>query len=236
MSAVFESPFHDTTDWRTAAARARPTNYRRNVYHATHALLIVWLVMHVLSPFGMVLTAGGFALFAWTCELSRRRWPALNTALMRFFAPFAHPHEHHDVNSATWIVTALTVVALLFSKPVAGVGVVVVGFADPAAAIIGRRWGRTRLAGGRTLEGSLAFVGVGAAVASALLMLYMPGVTFAGAALVGIAAAVVGALAELYSRVDDNLSIPIASGAAAWLTMLALGLNPGHGWLISRLV
>ncbi len=235
MSAIFESPVYEHKDWRAAAAAARPTNYLRNLYHAGNAVMVTFLVMHIFTPTSMVATALAFAAFAWSCELSRRLSPAINTALMKAFKPFAHPHEHHSVNSATWIVTALLIIAALYAQPIACIGVVVVGFADPAAAIIGRRWGKTRLAGGRTLEGSLAFLAVGTVCTVALLMIYMPAVTFAGAALVGLAAAGVGALAELYSRVDDNLSIPVASSTAAWLTMAALGIDHGQGWLPSLL-
>ena len=100
-------------------------------------------------------------------------------------------------------------------------GVAVLGFGDPLAAIVGRRFGRTPIRAGRTLEGSLAFVAAGGGAGLVALAVFTPEVPHA----VGVAltAAVSGALAELFSQdVDDNLTIPLAAALGA-AGMLALG-------------
>jgi len=91
----------------------------------------------------------------------------------------------------------------------------VLGFGDPLAAVIGRKIGRTRLGEGRTLEGSLAFVGGGFVASWAALALWHPD---AGSAVwTALAAAVGGALAELAARrMDDNLLIPMVAAGCAW--------------------
>jgi dolichol kinase len=144
--------------------------------------------------------------------------------LFRVFGPLAHPHEHHRVNSATWYATALLVLALTHSKLLCTVGVAVLGFGDPAAAVLGRRFGRVRLVHGRTLEGTLSFVGVATAVAFLALWLGYPH-PVAGALLLALSGALAGGLAELFSlRVDDNLSVPLAAAVAAAGAAWALGL------------
>jgi dolichol kinase len=91
--------------------------------------------------------------------------------------------------------------------------VLVLGFADPAAGAIGRRFGRTRIAESRTLEGSVAFVVVGAVVS--LAWLSITGVPFVRALVLGVVAGIAGALAEIASskRFDDNFTIPVAVAA-----------------------
>jgi dolichol kinase len=104
------------------------------------------------------------------------------------------------------------------------VALAIMAFADPAAAMIGRRWGRTTLLHGRTLEGSLTFVVVGTAAALLGMHILHPEVcSWPMTLAVGACAAVCGSIAELFSRgLDDNLTVPVSAAAgtvlAAWLT------------------
>lgn len=201
----------------------RPTNYARNVLHASGGASVMLLILHLLTPASMLVIAAAAAAGAWSLELSRRWIPVVNDLCMWVLGRFAHPHETWRVNSSTWYVTAMLGLALTGDVMLAAIGVGILAFADPAAALIGRRFGRTSLINGRSLEGSLAFVLVGTLVVIAVLSVYYPG--YSGIAVVGIAlaAAVPSALAELLSRrVDDNLSIPLSAAAGAWLALQLL--------------
>ena len=107
----------------------------------------------------------------------------------------------------------------MWNRPVASLGIAVLGFADPAAAIIGRRYGRIKLVNGRTLEGTATFVAVGTLVAVPWLALVWgmdPGLALK----LGFFGALAGGVAELFSRrVDDNLSIPVAASLVALVLM-----------------
>jgi dolichol kinase len=198
-----------------APAPLRPTNYARNAFHITNGITVVALVELLPSRLWLVLPPLAFAVFAWGCEVSRRIWPAVNDALMKVFGRVAHAHERHRVNSSTWFVTALLLLGLAFPRYAAAVGVAVLGLADPAAALIGRRFGRTKLRGGRSLQGSLAFFVVGALASAAVLALRHPA-SLAGTAATAAAASLAGAIAELYTeRLDDNFTIPLAAASAA---------------------
>jgi dolichol kinase len=183
------------------------------------------MIQYVLSVTGLKIAAVSFAGFCWINEALRVRYPAVTRAYMKLMGRIAHPHEHHKVNSSTWYATALALLALAFNPMAASVAVVVLGVADPVAAIVGRRFGRTPLRGGRTLEGSLAFVGSGTLAAVGLLTLYYPDLGLQRALLAAVVASALGALAELFSfRLDDNLTIPLAAGLGAMVTFAALGL------------
>lgn len=198
----------------------RPTNYTRNAFHVLSALLALGLIEYALSPRGMVWVAGGLALFAWTAETARRFSPAANRALMWVFRNVSHPHEAHRVNSSTWYVTALACLALTGDPAICAAAVAILGVGDPAAAVIGRRFGSVSLVGGRSLEGTLAFVAFGALAAWGALSLWHPGTASLGLVL---AATLPAALAELFSkRVDDNFTIPVAAaaGAVAWMQLV----------------
>lgn len=210
MSNLVELPFHEAA---SPTPLSRPENLARSAFHVSAGLVSLTLIRLLPSRGWLIAAAGAFALFAWTAETIRRRSPAANAKLMRFFGPVAHPHERHRTNSSTWYVTALTLLATLAPLPAAELAVLVLGFADPAAGAVGRRFGRTRIAESRTLEGSIGFVLVGAAVS--LVWLSVTGVPLVRALVLGVVAGIAGALAEIASskRFDDNFTIPVAVAA-----------------------
>ncbi len=208
-----------------AVPRNRPTNYMRNAYHVGNGVMIVLLIQLVLTPMTMVLVAGGFTIAAWSIELFRRYSRRVNGAVMWAFRDLAHPDEHHTINSATWMVTALLVIALAFDPLSCAIGAAVLGFADPAAALIGRRFGTKKLRGSKTLEGTLAFAVAGAGAALVVIAIWAGHLSVPVALGVALFASVPAAVVELYSGkgLDDNFSIPVVAAAGAWAAQLLLG-------------
>jgi dolichol kinase len=183
----------------------RPTNYRRNLLHVCSGFFALTVILGVPSPAWMIAITAVFFLYAWPMEFLRHRHPKINERVMTFYGPIAHPHEKDRINSATWYATALMGLALTGSTVTCAVAVLVLGIGDPAAAIVGRRFGRTKLINGRSLEGSLTFVASAGAVALTALLIFFPELTVAQAVLLAFGGALGGAVAELLSRrVDDN--------------------------------
>lgn len=213
---------HPTYEALAAALRSghavapvlRPTNYARSVFHVISALVAVGVIVASPSQGWIIAAASLFFTFSWTCEISRRISPAMNDRLMRLFGPVAHAHEWHKVNSATWYSTALMALSLTTRPAIAAAAVTVLGFADPAAGMIGRRYGRIKIRAGRTLEGSLAFLVVAVVSAFGALSVLSP-MPLGTRVLCAVVGGVVGALAELFaSGIDDNLAVPVAVAAA----------------------
>lgn len=202
----------------------RPTNYARNVYHFASGMGVIALLRVILPEGWPVWVALGFAALAWSVELLRRRATWLNVLMMTLFKPFAHPHEAWRINSATWFTTAILGLALLDDVLVTTVALAVLAAGDPVAALIGRRFGRTRLANGRSLEGTLAFIVAAALCAWGVLMVFHDELTPGQGALLALAGAVPGAVAELLTRrIDDNLAIPWSAAAGVLLASALLG-------------
>lgn len=206
----------------------RPTNVKRGMFHmssALTALAVLWLVPH---PAWAMAVGYPLALIAWTLEIVRRKWPGFNTTIMRFFAPLAHPHEYRRINSGTWYLTAIALLSTTSAPVPCAVGVAVLGFGDPAAAIIGRKIGRVRLLHGRTLEGSLAFLLVGTIAGALAAFFFAPGLSIPLALTLGASGALAGATMELLSmRIDDNLSVALAASGVAAIACALLGVPFG---------
>ncbi len=202
----------------------RPTNYARNAFHVASALVALFVIEVV--PHLMVFIAGAFALSGWTMEISRRQSTRANDLLMKLFGPVAHPHERHRINSATWYSSALVILALAFAPVLGAIAVTVLGFGDPAAALIGRKYGRTKLVNGRSLQGSLAFVFFGGLFTFGVLAAFHSELGTTHMILLSLAGATFGAVAELFSKtIDDNMSVPLAAACASSVTAILLSIS-----------
>jgi dolichol kinase len=197
----------------------RPTNVARTTLHMAAGAVCLALIRLLPGRGWLFAAAAAFAVAAWSMELGRRHSPVVNARLMRFFGPVAHAHERHHTNSSTWYVTALALLAAFAPLRAAELGVLVLGIADPAAGVVGRRFGRVRIGAGRTLEGTLAFVTVGGVFALAWLVL--TGVAPTPALWLALIAAGTGAVAEVASsrRFDDNFAIPVSVAAVVGVVL-----------------
>ncbi len=196
-------------------ATERPENLSRSSYHVLSSMATLILLEMVLNREQAVWVATAFAMFAWTCELSRRHVPGVNELLMRMLGPIAHRHEWHRVNSATWYGTGLAFIAPVFATPTLALAVVCAGLGDPAAGFIGRRYGRTKLVHGRSLEGTIAYAVASFLGCLAVLALWHGNIPPSRGLLAAGVAAVTGALTELFaSKIDDNFIVPITVSLA----------------------
>ena len=205
---------------RAAGGRAKdlhPTNFKRSFVHLLSGLLVVAAFIFVFTERSAQITASAFVVWAWSLEAARRVSPTVNAWCMWFFGPIARDHEHYKINSATWYGTALCVLAFTAFGPGGVLGLLALAVGDPAAGIVGRRWGHIRI-GGKSLEGSIAFALFSGLAGS--IYLFGSGSRdpneLLGVALLG---GVVGAVVELLStRLEDNFTIPVFT---AWALQLA---------------
>ena len=200
----------------------RPTNYVRSGFHVLSGLVAL-LIVETLPWTFVVAIPVTLAALGWFLELMRRYSAAWNDFLMKALAPIAHPHERFRINSSTWFTTSLALLALTFEPVVAAIAVTVLGFGDPFAALVGRKYGRTKLINNRSLEGTAAFALVSFVACMAVLTTWHGALPLATKLALASIPALAGALVELFSRrIDDNLTIPLSAGAAAWVVLALL--------------
>jgi dolichol kinase len=199
----------------------KPTNYVRNLFHAAMGIVAVVLYQLVLSQQQALLVLGSiFAVFA-TLEITRRFSTRWNDFLVdEVFGAISRPSERYRINSSTVYVTALFLITALCPKLAVEAAILVLGLGDPAASLVGKRWGRRKLFRDKSYAGSLALLLTSFAAVS--LFLWVAGPAYGMARALGSAAAIaaVGALTELLSsRIDDNFSLPLACAAVGALIL-----------------
>lgn len=160
-------------------------------------------------------------VLAVSVDIWRLSEPRLRRFLHGLGGAVMRPHEKNDLLGSTCLVIASTMTVLIFPKGVAVAALCLLVGGDTAAALVGRRFGRLRMPGGKTLEGTLAFIAAGLVLNLGVGMVLLrlapasPGLSPL-AALVG---AVTGGVVEAAPLpVDDNFAIPIVSGVAMVLT------------------
>ena len=201
----------------------KPRNYARNAFHIFNGVLSGSLYTIFDDHTMMLWIAGIYTGVMVSTELARRLSPRLNRLLVDVvFGAIARPSEAWRMNSATWYGISILLMLLLNLPQVACVAAVLtLGFGDPAAAIVGKRFGRHKLVGNKTLEGALGFAAASTLVLLAWAALVQPAVLMGqtmpvlAALRMALVAGVTGAVTELVSsRVEDNFSIPLTVSVA----------------------
>ncbi len=165
----------------------------------------------------LMATLSGLAI---ALEAARFRIPNLNRVLSRWLRPLLKSAEDRNLTGATYIAISALVAFLVFEKPVAIAAIFFLSLGDPAAALVGVRVGGPRILG-KSPWGTLAFFLV--ALAAAGVLSASDVLPFHWGLAVGAA---VAALVELFpTRLDDNLTVPLVSGAV--MTWVGVG-----GWAL----
>lgn len=167
----------------------------------------------ILSPF----VAGAIMI-----DIVRLRKLPLHGFLNRLLGSILRDHEEEDFAGASYILSASFLSILLFHKSVAMAAISFIILGDIAAALIGRRFGKTKIPWSLTkvnpfgndrksLEGSL----------SCLLMCLVVAMVIPQLPLwIGIIGAVTATVAEGVSLpINDNFSVPLLSGLCMQLLL-----------------
>lgn len=149
-------------------------------------------------------------------DLARFRGWVLWSWVAALITPIIRQHEiSGGFTGASYILTTSLVMIIFFPKTITVAALVFIIVGDTAAALIGRRFGRIRYLGGKSLEGSAACL-----TASFLASLLVPGLPLAA----GLIGAFTATVAEALSgSLDDNLTVPLASGLAMLAVMHYMG-------------
>ena len=159
------------------------------------------------------------AAFAVALDLARQRVPAVRRFVVdRAFGGMMRPEELPPegapivLNGAAWMCVSAAVCAWLFPPGVAAAALAMLMVGDGAAAVLGRRYGRTKWPGSpKSVEGSLAYALT--AFAIGLAVVAWPG-TSVGVGTVALGAAVGAAVEALPLPLNDNMRVPFLSGLA----------------------
>jgi dolichol kinase len=146
-------------------------------------------------------------------DISRmRHWWLWRNVAVHVIGPVIRKHEKDgDFTGATYILLTSALTIFLYQKPIAIAALSFIIVGDSFAAVIGRKYGRTKI-GNKSVEGSL-----GCLLGTSIVAMLTPGISLP----VGLLGAVVATLVEAWPfGVDDNVSVPLLSGLAMHMAIV----------------
>lgn len=164
-----------------------------------------------LSPTQAKFTALACSAFMIAFDVARLYLPPLNRFFTWLFGPVLRESERGRVSGAASMMAGVTLIILLFPKNVVLLALLFVAVADPLASYFGIRYGRDKLIGDKSVQGSLtAFV-----VCFVLALGYFIAMDLMRERLfiVCLLSGLIGAASELIpiGRLDDNFLFPVVS-------------------------
>lgn len=182
------------------------------------------IIVHNLYPStGRLYLSGALAVLAiilLALDLLKARYKPFKSFMMRFFGKVLRKNEMQGgMTASTIVVASAAFTILIFREEIAVVALLYLSLGDSAAALVGKHFGRIRLVGQRTLEGSLAALNT-CLLVSLFALWASPefGWKFTPAAL--LVGSLVATLSELfYLPLDDNFRIPVFAGLAMELVL-----------------
>jgi dolichol kinase len=185
----------------------------RKLYHLLGGLVLLsfYFIFNRNTAFAVY---GALLAIVLVFEIVRLRFPAWNTYIYAHLGGVIRANEAQKMTGTVPYILGVALSLYAYSTPVAAAAICFLAFGDVAATAVGERFGKTKI-GSKSLEGTTAFV-----VASLLVGFLLP---FTGLWLpsgVIVLGAVAAACIELLPiTVNDNLMIPILSGAVMELAM-----------------
>ena len=146
-------------------------------------------------------------------DILRQNHHRLNRAALKVMAPILRKTEIRDLSGSSYAVLGVGLAYFLFPTPISQLAVLFLAVGDPIASYFGLLFGRHRLIGRKSLEGSMAAF-LACSLAAFLFFSLVTG-PVDSLLLVSFACGLTGALAELFPirKLDDNLTQPVLSGS-----------------------
>jgi dolichol kinase len=185
----------------------------RKIYHLVGGLGLLSLFF-IFSRNTAFSVYGALLAIVLVVEIVRLRFPFWNFYIYAHLGGVIRANEAHKMTGTAPYILGVALSLYAYSTPVAAAAICFLAFGDVAATTVGERFGKIKI-GSKSLEGTIAFI-----VASLIVGFLLP---FTGLRLpsgVMVLGAVAAACIELLPMtVNDNLMIPILSGAVMELAM-----------------
>jgi len=152
-------------------------------------------------------------------ELLRSKNEKVQKYFLTHFSSLLRTHEKQKITGTGYYLLSSLLSVSFFDKELAIACLSFLILGDMFAAIIGKKFGRTKVFAGKSLEGSLACFTVCLVIGLGVRLLFPNYLTPQIIAIGALTATIV----ELFSiRIDDNLTIPLISGFVMQILILGV--------------
>ncbi len=195
----------------------------RRLYHTLGVCIVLavfsYLPRSIMIPLFMSFTA--ICLFI---DIIRQKVPHMNQRFMKSFALFIRQNEVQNLTGMTFITLGITTIAIVFPPEIVKLSLLMLAFGDPISSIFGILYGKDKLVGNKSLQGTIAGLVVCALVSAIYFLSF--GLYLDRIILISLICGIIGAVSELLPirDLDDNFTFPIISSTLLWLLFKTIGM------------
>ncbi len=195
-------------------------HWARKIWHVGGVLSLAGIYYYLPFSWNVVLFGALWLVFI-LVDFFRLRFPSLNGSLTCLFRSVMRKSEFKTYAGTSYLLTGVLLIVLVFPRDVVFITLLYLALADPMASVVGIRFGKDKIFGRKSLQGSLAAFFVCTLITLAVLS--SSDLATHRWLLISFLGGGVGAASEVVPMggMDDNFSIPVLS---------ALGLS-GLFWI-----
>jgi diacylglycerol kinase (CTP) len=202
---------------------------QRSDIHLTRKLAHCVGICFIAAIFNLVGMKGSWIIliavsaFIIPLDLLRQKNETLNKATLRVFGPFMRKHEAHAISGMTYLYLGCMVLLLFNDQHLITMTLLFLAFGDPLASFFGIRYGKDRIIGKKTLQGTMAAFVVCAVISG--IYCYFNNLMTERLLIVAPLSGLIGAVAELtpIGKLDDNFTFPVISAVLLYILFKVYG-------------
>lgn len=184
----------------------------RKILHMCSFLIVIFIYFVDKKTACIVIGALLALLFIGNTLILSSKFRVINEIKVKYFSFLLRDDEKYGYISSNWFLLGCFLSVLLFPKFVAMLAITVLIFGDAFAALVGMKFGKHKFKNGKSVEGTLGFIGASLLFLAGFYFVLDLDSAFIIAAVISIP---IVAVAEVYSKqikIDDNLVIPLVFG------------------------
>ena len=194
----------------------------RKILHAAGVGFIIGL-FHTLSR-EQALIASTIAFFLFVpIDWLRAYWKPANQIFLKTFGRYMRDNERHGLTGTSYLLVAVLLLIAFFPKIITSLALAMLAVGDPIASIVGVMYGKDKLVGNKSLQGSMAAFFACFIISFAYFFYF--NIMTDRLLLVSILCGVIGAASELIpvGKCDDNLSFPVLAAIGLLVVFYVFG-------------
>ncbi len=210
-------------NWESPSLKLRSElHISRKLFHAL-GVTIILIIFNQLSYQEAVFVSGLLCAVFIPLDFLRSRSTKIQNFFMTYGQRWMRSNEINQLTAASYLFAGTFVVVALFPKKIAVLSLILLGIGDPISSIFGVLYGKDKLIGNKSIQGSLA--GFIACTLVAVVYYYIHNLMTERIILVSILTGAIAALTELIpiGKIDDNFTIPVLSACLLWILFTVFG-------------
>lgn len=200
----------------------KDVHYARKIWHFLGVIMIAVLYHNLTRPMALqtLVLVASISIFI---DVFRQRSEGFNRGVLKVMGFLMRENERTGIAGTTYLLIGVLIIVAIFPPSVVMLSLLFLAIADPVASYYGIRYGRDKLIGRKSLQGSMAAFFV--CVMISAIYFFAHNMMTERILIVSILAGFIGAVSEIIpvGDLDDNLVLPVVSSCLLWIVYFFFG-------------